>query len=344
MGKEQYTSTRENILRKRKIQARRRRKALLRLFFLLVFLGAILAGVLYVGYTVVSWGSRIYQEYQAMYAGYTERQQARRGEIDSRFDGYTNILVMGLDDGADETGGQEKRADTILMISLENDTGRVRFINIPRDTWIDLPDHGGQMKLKSVYALGGPSMMVRQVSNLLGISVHQYIVLDMETFAKLVDVLGGIDLYVEGNMEYEDPEAGLSIHIRQGYQHLDGEHAGQYLRYRSEELGDVGRVQRQQRFVKAMYQKLWQFETIPKLPAIAEIFKQQMETSAEIFDSAHLANVLRSMSSEPPVSIMLPGAVAEGDDSIWVPDEAAIQKRMQELFPAETLEQAKDNN
>ena len=97
-------------------------------------------------------------------------------------------------------------------------------------------------------------------------------------------------------------------------------------------------------WVKAMYQKLLQFETIPKLPAVAEIFKQQMETSAEIFDSAHLANVLRSMSSEPPASIMLPGAVAEGDDTIWVPDEAAIQKRMQELFPAETLEQAKDND
>lgn len=342
MGNEQHNSTRENILRKRKIQARRRRKALLRLFFLLVFLGAILASVLYVGYTVISWGSSVYQEYQNMYAGYTERQQERRGTVDPKFDGYTNVLVMGLDDGADESGGQEKRADTILLISLENDTGRVRFINIPRDTWVKLPDPNSQMKLKNVYAMGGPSMMVRQVSNLLGISVHQYITLDMATFAKLVDALGGIDLYVESDMEYEDPAAELTIHIKQGYQHLDGEHAQQYLRYRSQELGDVGRVQRQQKFVKAMYQKLLQFETIPKLPAIAEIFKQQMETSAEIFDSAHLANVLRGMSSEPPVSIMLPGASAEDDDTIWVPDESAIQKRMQELFPAETLNQSND--
>lgn len=246
---------------------------------------------------------------------------------------------MGLDDGADDSGTKEKRADTILVISLENETGKVRFINIPRDTWTSFPNQGVSTKLKNIYAAGGAPMMVRQVSKLLGVSIHQYIVLDMETFADLIDVLGGIDLYVEGNMEYEDPEAGLSINIRQGYQHLDGTQAQQYLRYRSSELGDIGRVQRQQKFVKALYQKLLQFETIPRLPAIAEIFKQRIDTSAEIFDSVHLANVLRSLSSDPPASIMLPGSAAQHDATVWVPDEAGIQKRMQEMFPAGTLEE-----
>ena len=339
MEKQQQNTTRQNILRKRQARARRRLKALVRLFFLLVFFGAVAAGVLFAGYTLISWGSSIYHEYQAMYAGYTERQQERRGAVDPKFDGYTNILVMGLDDGADDSGTKEKRADTILGISLENETGKVRFINIPRDTWTSFPNQGVSTKLKNIYAAGGAPMMVRQVSKLLGVSIHQYIVLDMETFADLIDVLGGIDLYVEGNMEYEDPEAGLSINIRQGYQHLDGAQAQQYLRYRSSELGDIGRVQRQQKFVKALYQKLLQFETIPRLPAIAEIFKQRIDTSAEIFDSVHLANVLRSLSSDPPASIMLPGSAAQHDDTVWMPDEAGIQKRMQELFPAGTLEE-----
>ncbi|MBE6073706.1 MAG: LytR family transcriptional regulator [Selenomonas ruminantium] len=336
MGNEQQNITRENIMRKRQLRARRRRRALARLFFLLVFLGAVLAGVLFLGYTLVSWGSNIYHEYQAMYNGYTERQQARRGTIDPKFDGYTNILVMGLDDGADITAATEKHTDTILVVSLENETGKVRFINIPGDTWVNLPEGGTAMKLKSVYALGGSPLMVRQVSSLLGISIHQYVTLDMATFAELIDALGGIDIYVEGDMQYEDPEANLSIKLKQGYQHLNGQQAQQYIRFRSSELGDVGRVQRQQRFVKALYQKLLQFETVPKLPAVAEIFKQHVDTSAEIFDSAHLANVLRSMSSDTPVSVMLPGAVAQDDESIWVPDEAGIQKRMQELFPADT--------
>lgn len=338
MEKEQQNTTRRNILQKRQARARRRRRALLRLFFLLIFLGAVAAGILFAGYTLVSWGSRIYQEYQTIYTGYTERQQERRGTVDPKFDGYTNILVMGVDEGADDSGSNEKRADTILVISLANETGKVRFINIPPDTWTAFPNNGIPTKLKNIYATGGAPMMVRQVSNLLGVSIHQYIVLDMKTFADLIDVLGGIDIYVEGDMEYEDPEASLSIHIRQGYQHLDGTMTQQYLRYRSSELGDIGRVQRQQKFAKALYQKLLQFETIPKLPAIAEIFQQRIDTSAEIFDSVHLANVLRSMSSDQPISILLPGSVAQQDDTIWIPDEAGIQKYMQELFPAETLE------
>jgi anionic cell wall polymer biosynthesis LytR-Cps2A-Psr (LCP) family protein len=185
--------------------------------------------------------------------------------------------------------------------------------------------------------------MVRQVNSLLGISIHQYVVMDMKAFAHFIDALGGIDVYVETNMDYQDPEAGLTIHLEQGYRHLDGAKSLEYLRYRGEELGDVGRVQRQQKFVKAVYSKILQFETLPKLPAIADIFKNEVETSAEVFDSAHLANVLRGISSEQPISVMLPGTTAENDYTIWIPDGAAIQNRMQELFRPSDIEQGESS-
>ena len=184
--------------------------------------------------------------------------------------------------------------------------------------------------------------MVRQVNALLGVSIHQYIALDMDTFAELIDILGGMDIYVESDMNYDDPAADLSIHLQKGYQHLSGQQAQQYLRYRGDELGDIGRVQRQQKFAKALYQKLLQFGTIPHLPAIANVFQHRIETSAEIFDSAHLANVLRGMSSDPPVSIMLPGTAAENDQTIWIPDAGKIHSRMQELFPAATVSELED--
>ena len=190
--------------------------------------------------------------------------------------------------------------------------------------------------------MGGAPMMVREINDLLGISIHQYIALDMATFAELIDILGGIDIYVETDMNYEDPVAELSIHLKKGYQHLDGKQAQQYLRYRGEDLGDIGRQQRQQKFVKVLYQKLLQFGTIPHLPAIADIFQHRMETSAEIFDSAHLANVLRGMSSEQPLSITLPGTTADTDERIWIPDAGKIHSRMQELFPATSLNEMKD--
>ncbi len=176
-------------------------------------------------------------------------------------------------------------------------------------------------------------MLVKQVSRLLGVSIHQYVTIDMATFAELIDLLGGIDIYVEENMNYEDPESGLSIHLEQGYQHLDGETAQKYLRYRNNELGEVGRVQRQQKFTKALYETVLQLGTVPKLPAIADVIRERVETSAEVFDSAHLANVLRNLSSETPAAMMLPGDYAQGNENLWIPNQAEIDERIRELFP-----------
>ena len=336
--------TKANIMRKRKMQARRRRRALFRLLLLTILLIAILTGIVFVGYKLVSWGQYIYGEYQAIYAGYTERQEQRRGIIDPRFDGYTNILVLGLDEGAGavyaSTPGQPavKQADTVLVISLDNGTGRVRFINIPRGTWVTYPDGSQQGRIADIYALGGAPLMVREVNSLLGISIHQYIVLDMNTFAHIIDALGGIDAYVETDMNYEDPASGYKIHLRQGYRHLNGDETLQFLRYRGSDIGDVGRVQRQQKFVKALYSKMLQLDTVPRLPAVADILQHEVETSAEVFDSAHLANVIRGISGDMPTSIMLPGTPATWDETVWLPDQSEIQARMHELFRPADLE------
>ena len=240
---------------------------------------------------------------------------------------------MGIDDGADPTNTEGAKADTILVLSMENSSGKVRCITIPSDTWVNPPGNAHFMRIRSVYTEGGAPLMVREVNQLLGIPIHQYVVLDLKGFSALIDALGGIDIYVESDMDYEDPEGGLNIHLKQGYQHLDGNQAQQYLRYRSPELGDVGREQRQQRFVKSLYQQVMRLETVPKLPLIAETMRKHVKTSAEVFDSAHLANVVRHLSSDQPQGVILPGSPALGDDTVWMPDQDAIHHAMQELFP-----------
>ena len=177
--------------------------------------------------------------------------------------------------------------------------------------------------------------MVRTINQMFDISIHQYVVIDLATFGRIVDAVGGIDLYVEQNMDYDDPEAELSIHMRQGYRHLDGKGAEYYLRYRSDDLGDLGRTQRQQKFVKAFYAKLLRVDTLPKIPAIADILKQDVTTSAELFDSVHIGNVIRKLNVEPPRTIMLPGDFARGDDTVWIMDRAATDEIIHELFPPE---------
>lgn len=329
-------TTQQNINKKRRAMKRRRVRRILRGIFMSVITILICSAVLFAGFGIYNIASRVYNEFSSMYEGYNKRRTARTGEIDPKFDGYTNILILGIDDG--ENGGRE--ADTILLLSFSNDTGKSRLISIPRDTWVSADSSAG--RVGSLYTWGGASLIVRHISNLLGISIHQYVVIDMDTFAELVDVFGGVDIYVEENMDYEDPESGLEIHLGQGYQHLNGNDAQKYLRFRSEKLGDVGRVQRQQKFFKAFYAKVLQLETIPKLPAIADIFRNKMETSAEIFDSAHLANVLRRMSSDPPTTVMLPGT--EDELGVWQPNLKEIDAKIQELFPVQDISTDLQNN
>ena len=331
----QSENSRENIKKRRKERARKRRIAVLKSIVRLIFIVFLMAAICTAGYYVIGFGIQAYRDVRDMYEAYLIRQEANRGEIDVRFDGYTNVLVLGLDDAVNMDNDEEKRADAILLISMENATGKVRILNIPRDTWVEMPQNKGETRLSNVYAVGGAPLMVRTINQMFDISIHQYVVIDLATFGRIVDAVGGIDLYVEQNMDYDDPEAELSIHMRQGYRHLDGKGAEYYLRYRSDDLGDLGRTQRQQKFVKAFYAKLLRVDTLPKIPAIADIIKQNVTTSAELFDSVHIGNVIRKLSIEPPRTIMLPGDFSRNDDTVWIMDRAATDEIIHELFPPE---------
>lgn len=331
----QSENSRENIKKRRSQRARRRRMAFLKGIFRLICTIFLLAAVGIGGYYVVGWGVQAYRDVRDMYEAYLIRQEANRGEVDVRFDGYTNVLVLGLDDAVNMDSAEEKRADAILLISMENATGKVRILNIPRDTWVKMAQDKGETRLANVYAVGGAPLMVRTINQMFDISIHQYVVIDLATFGQIVDAVGGIDLYIERNMDYDDPEAGLSIHMKQGYRHLDGVGAEHYLRYRSDDLGDLGRTQRQQKFVKAFYAKLLRVDTLPKVPAIADILKQNVTTSAELFDSVHIGNVIRKLNIEPPRTIMLPGDFSRDDDTVWIMDRAATDEIIHELFPPE---------
>lgn len=331
----QSENSRENIKKRRKERTRKRRIAVLKSIVRLIFTVFLMAAICTGGYYVIGFGIQAYRDVRDMYEAYLIRQEANRGEIDVRFDGYTNVLVLGLDDAVNMDNDEEKRADAILLISMENSTGKVRILNIPRDTWVEMPQNKGETRLSNVYAVGGAPLMVRTINQMFDISIHQYVVIDLATFGRIVDAVGGIDLYVEQNMDYDDPEAELSIHMRQGYRHLDGKGAEYYLRYRSDDLGDLGRTQRQQKFVKAFYAKLLRVDTLPKIPAIADIIKQNVTTSAELFDSVHIGNVIRKLSIEPPRTIMLPGDFSRNDDTVWIMDRAATDEIIHELFPPE---------
>ena len=167
----QTNLTKSNIEKKRKLLNKRRRVKLFRLIFAVVLLGLIVSAILFIGLGAYNVGSHFVNEFQTMYQDYSDRKSARQGSPNPRFDGYTNILILGVDEGAAELDTEGQHADTILVLSFSNETGRSRIISIPRDTWVTLGAGagGGAGRIGRMYQMGGANMMVRQVSQLLGI-------------------------------------------------------------------------------------------------------------------------------------------------------------------------------
>lgn len=246
-----------------------------------------------------------------------------------------NILVLGLDDGSngDPTDSSPKRTDTMMVASINVDSHTVNVLSIPRDTLVRIPGHAGQDKINAAYAYGGPELSRRTVEEFLGIPIQYYVAANWPGFTKIVDILGGVDLYVEENMNYDDPYADLHIHLKKGYQHLNGEKAGEYVRFRHDELGDIGRVERQERFIKAMMAQVLQPGTVLKLPAIISTISQNVRTDIPPLTMVQLANAVAGMNKDSLYTEMLPGDFATINGlSYWLPDKAQMQVVVQRMF------------
>ena len=106
----------------------------------------------------------------------------------------------------------------------------------------------GEAKLNAAYAWGGPDLATRTVSDLLGLPVAHYVKVNLAGFRRLVDLIGGVPMYIEAPMRYVDPDDNLVIDLQPGHQVLDGDRAEQYVRFRSDAAGDdLSRIRRQQR-------------------------------------------------------------------------------------------------
>lgn len=244
-----------------------------------------------------------------------------------------NVLVLGVDEGDNEAPGAPKRSDTMIVASIDPKDGTVGLLSIPRDTRVAIPGRKGFDKVTHAYAYGGPQLAVRTVENFLGVPIHYYVAMDWQGFINIVDILGGVGLYVEQDMNYDDPYASLSIHLKKGYQHLDGVKAGQYVRYRHDELGDIGRVQRQQRFLRAMTDEMLQFGTLFKLPALTAALRENVTSDMPPLTMLRVANTLKGFKDGGLKAELVPGRFATVDGlSYWVADKEETRALVQSLF------------
>lgn len=205
-----------------------------------------------------------------------------------------NILVMGIDQRAGEEGAF--RTDTMMVLTLDPVTKTGGVLSIPRDLWVPIPGYSvarintahfyGQ---RDNYPGGGPVLAAKTVQNNLGVPIHHYARVDFNAFVELVDRIGGIDVYVEEEIDDPkypshdpaDPYGYAPLHIEPGQHHFDGEMALKYARTRSTAGSDFDRADRQQRVMKAIFKKVTRLNMLPTLIAQAPGMWRTLQGSVE---------------------------------------------------------------
>lgn len=246
-----------------------------------------------------------------------------------------NVLIVGNDKNIEL--GLPGRADTIIVAHVEPKEKSLFFLSLPRDTLVEI-DGYGQDKLNHAFAYGGVDLLRNTVEDYLNIPIDYYAVTDFNGFQQIVDVLGGVDIEVDKRMYYQTYD-GL-IDIEAGLQHLDGERALQYVRYRQDELGDITRVGRQQKFLKALIDECSDWTIIPKLPQLLLEVNKMVETDLPTRYILRLGLSLRTLGADALESDTLPGDFATINGvSYWRGDEGEITELVAEEFGEPAHEQ-----
>jgi len=231
-------------------------------------------------------------------------------------DSKINILAVGYD--SDINGAT--RADTIILISLDVETNEAGLIFLPRDTYIDL-ESKNFTKLNSSHVYGGIKLTRDTVEELLSINIDYYLETDFNGFEKIIDRLGGVNIDVEKDLNYVDKAGGLYINIPKGQQNLSGEEALKYVRYR-DIRGDIGRIERQQKFIDAVLKKVISPAVITKLPGIISDINTTVNTNIPLQDISPFLSTAKEIDLSQVESRMLPGNPEYINGiSYWVPDK-----------------------
>lgn len=232
------------------------------------------------------------------------------------------VMIMGVDERADDIG----RSDTLMLATVDPKKKEASLLSIPRDTRVYVPGYGYD-KINVAYSLGGWKLTRDTVEELLDTPIDHYVKINTRSFPRIIDAIGGVDIFVESRMEYVDEwddavPGGLVIDLYPGMQHMDGVTAMSYVRYRDEE-GDIGRIARQQKFMQAVMNQIFSPSIIVRLPSIIKETLSSVETDLSFRELVELAGAVKESQSSGLKTSMVEGYPLYIDEiSYWIPDIA----------------------
>ncbi|MEW6493045.1 MAG: LCP family protein [Cyanobacteriota bacterium] len=250
-----------------------------------------------------------------------------------------NILIMGIDRVPEAPKNSQQafdgRSDTMLLLRLDPNDNSVRMLSIPRDTQVNIP-RVGIAKINDANVEGGAALAARVVNRTLNdVPIDRYVRVTTDAFRELVDLVGGIEVFVPYPMKYEDVTQNLKIDLEQGWQTLNGDQAEQFARFRKDKNGDIGRVQRQQALLKALRQRLVSPTVLSRLPQVIRVMEQYVDTNLSLEELVAIAGFSLKLQPDDFKMVLLPGRFSDPKEfigSYWIIDPMGRDRVMREYF------------
>lgn len=239
-----------------------------------------------------------------------------------------NILLMGVDASENPaTPFKGTRSDTMLLISIAPYGKNINVISIPRDSKVYIAGKNKADKINHAFAFGGAKLTVRTVEESFGVKINNYVAISNAGVVKLIDTLGGLPIYIEKSMKYDDYSAKLHINLKQGNHVLSGKETEGYLRFRHDSYGDIGRIRRQQWFFNALIARLKDPTVIIKLPELLKIMPEYIQTDLSGYELAKYVGMAKNVDSSSIQIATIPGAPStKGIISYWIVDPIKTQE------------------
>ncbi len=235
--------------------------------------------------------------------------------------------------GKDEAAGL---CDVMMVASFDTEAKTLSVMQIPRDTYLRYTEADYKKINGALRTLGDEKKLCQWLGEALGLSLDAYVSFDLSFLEKAVDLLGGVEIDVPFDMNYDDPYQGLSIHLKKGKQRLSGKEATQFVRYRAGYArGDIGRMDAQKLFAASLAKQYLESES--DLTGAILLALQYVRTDLRVGQMIAMAGALRQMSADHMTILTLPGEEVQSSYSgawYYVASRQGAEAAMRDFFDA----------
>lgn len=247
-----------------------------------------------------------------------------------------NVLILGGDK-------VNNNSDTMMLANFDPQTYKVNIISIPRDTKVMIDNN--YRKINYAYPHDGIGLAVQTVSDLLDVKIKYYVYVDTTAFKKIIDLLGGVDYYIPADMNYDDPNQNLHIHLKSGQQLLNGDQSEQYIRFREPNRNhwttdikkyydgsDLDRIKAQQNFLSEIIRQKFNIQYLPSLNNIINVLFENIDTNFTLSEVFKFTGYIGKFDSTDLNFISMPGTTLDGTPWYFLCDEVKVREITAQYF------------